>query len=78
MSAEQWRAQRPPLSDANALVLQVWEFCGGWNPQALPLALAYYDIDDAGLMLDQLLALKALIDARAEAQRSAAHGPIQR
>lgn len=53
-------------------MLEVWRFCGGWQPQALPVALAVYDVPDADLLIDQLLLLRDLIDRRAALERERA------
>jgi hypothetical protein len=70
MTRERWRSSRPRLTRDNELVIAVWNFCAGWNPQALPLALAYYEIQDADFMIAQLLALRRKIDEHAAAQEA--------
>jgi hypothetical protein len=52
------------LSPDNALVLKVWSFCEGWNPDRLPIALAYFEVEDVDLMVSQLLALNDLMAER--------------
>lgn len=74
LSAEQWEKERPSLSHENAVVVQIWNFCDGWNPQALPLALAYFDVEDTEMVIDLLLALRLKVEQYAAAQRGGLHG----
>lgn len=74
MTREQWLAGQPELTRDNELVKSVWRFCGGWNPQALPLAAAYYGIDDMDMLIEQLLLLRDTIGAHQAALREAGHG----
>lgn len=64
MPREQWQAMQPVLTPDNEVVIQVWEFCGGWQPHILPVALAYYGVRDPELMIEQLLALRDLAAKR--------------
>lgn len=69
MTREQWLAQRPALAPENELVIKVWNFCGGWNPVAVPLAAAFYDIDDADFLLEQLMVVRDKLAAHQDALR---------
>jgi hypothetical protein len=68
-SAEQWRPTRPGISPYNELVLMVWRFCGGWNPERAAIAAAYYGIDDVDTLLGQLLAIDSALIAHKAANR---------
>jgi hypothetical protein len=69
-TAEQWRATRPSLSSENELVLMVWRFCGGWNPERAAFAAAYYGIEDVDTLLTQLLVVDSAINAHKAANRT--------
>lgn len=69
MTREQWLAQRPALTHENELVIRVWNFCGGWNPVAVPVAAAFYDIDDADFLLEQLMLMRDKLAAHQDARR---------
>lgn len=69
LSDEQYRERRPLLTRENETVIAVWNFCGGWNPDALPLALAFYDVKDCDAMITLLLALRVYFDKRAALER---------
>jgi hypothetical protein len=69
MSRAQFLAGRMPLTPDNKLALSVWRFMGGWKPEALPVALAYFDIRDVDLMVEQLLAIHHAVEEWREAQR---------
>lgn len=69
MSEAQWKTQRPTLSRDNELVLEIWNFCDGWNPAAYPLAFAYYSVSDPEFVLTQLLVLRERIGAYRAAQQ---------
>jgi hypothetical protein len=69
MTRAEWEADRPPLTRSSELTLEVWYFCGGWNPQTLPLACAYFGVEDAALLMHLLIALRGCIAAYAAAQR---------
>lgn len=58
----------PPLTRDNETVLEIWRFCGGWNPQSLPMALAFYEVGDVDLCIGQLLLLRDLMDKRSAAK----------
>lgn len=68
-----WEATRPALERENAIAFQVWKFCGGWNPALVPVAAAYYEVDDVDLLITQLLAIRESIEnyqkAAAEADK---------
>jgi hypothetical protein len=74
LTPAQWQADRPALSPDNDLVVQIWNFCDGWNPQALPLALTYFDVQNVEFILDQLILLREKIAAHEAAQREANRG----
>ena len=65
---EQWLAARPALTPENELIPDVWAFCGGWNPAAIPAAAAYYGIHDLDWLLSQLIALRDAVAAHRAAQ----------
>lgn len=71
MTSAQWRAGRPRLSPANEVVIDVWRFCDGWNPDRIPMAAAYYGVDDLEFLVKQLLALDDTIRAHKDAQQKA-------
>lgn len=73
MTQEQWLQSRPALTQENELALEVWRFCAGWNPQAVPLAAAFYGVEDLAGLIDRLLVIRDRIDAHKAAQQ-AAHG----
>jgi hypothetical protein len=62
---------RPALSADNELAFNVWRFCAGWNPERIPLAAAYYGVEDVDLLVEQLMALNETIDAHKAAQNKA-------
>jgi hypothetical protein len=70
LTRAQWQALRPKLERENELALEVWRFCGGWNPERLPIAVAYYAIEDVDLLITRLLAIDGAISAHQAAQRS--------
>ena len=47
------------------MVLQVWQFCGGWKPEMFDLAIAYYQVRDVERLLDGLMVLRGVVDKRA-------------
>lgn len=53
------------------MVLQVWQFCGGWKPEVFDLAIAYYDVRDVGRLIDGLLVLRGVVDKRAALEAKA-------
>lgn len=59
------------LSAANERVLAVWEFCGGWKPDLLPLAVAWCGVEDADFLIGQLILMRDRIADHARAQRAA-------
>lgn len=71
MTQEQWQAGRQPLSAENEVVLDVWRFCGGWNPAVLPIAAEFYGVEDVEFLIVQLIVLRDTIDAHRAAQRRA-------
>ncbi len=66
MNPADWHTQRPALSPENEIVIAVWNFCCGWNPQALPLALAFYDVRDIDYCLQQLMLMRDKQEARSQ------------
>lgn len=49
----------PPESDTKALqAIHCWNFCGGWNPERLPIYDAIYGIEDWEQMADLLIAIR--------------------
>lgn len=64
-----FEADRPLLTRENELVVKVWNFCGGWKPEAVPLALLYYDVADPAFVLSQLMVLRECYAAHERAQR---------
>lgn len=65
----------PELTRSSAQALEVWRFCGGWNPAVLELAVAYYEIEDVELLLEQLAEIRDTIDAyRAALQKARKKG----
>lgn len=69
MPMAQWEAMRPPLTPENEQAIDVWRFCGGWNPDRLPLAVAYYEIDDVDLLITQLMVINDAVETYKAAQR---------
>jgi hypothetical protein len=73
MSLAQWRQRRPKLTRENEVVVEVWNFCGGWNPELLSIAFAYYDVRDPSFFIAMLLALRDKIsDHRREQEKAMA------
>jgi hypothetical protein len=64
LSREQWQRTRPALTPGNALVLDVWAWCGGWNPALIPAAAAWHDIEDLDMLVELLLTLRELTGAK--------------
>lgn len=60
---------RPELTPENQRAYSVWRFCAGWNPDRLPLAVAYYEIQDVDLLIGQLMAINDAVEAHKAAQR---------
>jgi len=50
-------------------VYLVWRFGTGWNPALVPLAAAYYSVEDLDALFEGLLAMRERIDAHKAAQR---------
>lgn len=48
-------------------MLAAWSFCAGWNPALIPLAAAFYRIDDVEWLAEQLLAMRDAIRAHRDA-----------
>jgi len=71
VSLEQWSATRPALTPENDLIQDVWTFCGGWNPAAVPAAAAFYGIQDLDWLISQLIALRDAVRAHRAAQDAA-------
>lgn len=69
-----WRGMRPTLTRDNEQALEVWDFCGGWNPERIPMAAAFYGINDLGELVTRLLAIRDRVEAHGRAQREAAGG----
>lgn len=42
----------PPMCPASAQAHHCWAFCGGWNPQALPVYAALHHVHDWHQMID--------------------------
>jgi hypothetical protein len=68
MTREQWMKSRPDLSSENSLALEVWRFCAGWNPERLPIAVAYFGVEDVDLLIAQLITIDSAINAHQTAQ----------
>jgi hypothetical protein len=63
MTFEEYAAEAPRLTRENELVREVWVFCDGWQPAALPLALAYYGVRDCEFVVSQLLVMRGVFAA---------------
>ena len=68
MSRAQWERGAPTLSPEAELALAVWNFCGGWHPEALPYAFAYLRVDDPAEVIDGVLSIRAAAERHAAAQ----------
>lgn len=51
-------APPPELDGAAAQAAHAWAFCGGWNPQVLPLYAALYPVPDWHLLIELLQGLR--------------------
>jgi hypothetical protein len=71
LSRADWQRMRPELTPENQQVLQVWDFCQGWNPEQIPIAAAFFEISDLDFLMTQLLVLRERIARHQEAQRAA-------
>jgi hypothetical protein len=71
LSQSQVAANRPALTHGNEMALAVWNFCGGWKPEALPLAVAYFAIDDPDALIESLITIRDELDKREQARREA-------
>lgn len=71
MNEAQWEASRPLLTRDNELVIEVWNFCGGWKPEFVPFAAAYYGVEDLDMLIAQLLAVRRVTEAHERAIRGA-------
>jgi hypothetical protein len=69
LSEADWRARMPPLTRENEQAFAVWQFCEGWNPERLPLAVAWHGVEDVDLLITQLHLLRDRIEARERARR---------
>jgi hypothetical protein len=49
---------RPKLSAVNGRVFEVWNFCDGWQPALVPLAMAYHGLSDIDFVLWQLMVIR--------------------
>lgn len=75
MSVQEWAARRPRLSEENQTVYEVWDFCGCcWKPEALPVALAFYDVVDIEFLMQQLKLIRDRVAAWERAKREAEKG----
>ena len=48
--------------------MKVWSFCDGWQPERLPLAAAFYGIDDLESLTSTLLSLRSYMASREDQQ----------
>lgn len=71
LSRADWQRMRPALTPQNQQVLQVWDFCEGWNPAQIPAAAAFFGITDLDFLMTQLLVLREKITRHQQAQRAA-------
>jgi hypothetical protein len=70
LKREQWAKREPRLSADEGLALDVWQFCEGWRPEALPTAAAYFGVADVAGLLDHMLVLRDVIAERRRAEES--------
>jgi len=71
LSREQWVAGKPELLPLNRQVLDVWDWCGGWNPVLVPSAALYYGVEDLDALMELLHALRGAVDSYHQRQRAA-------
>lgn len=72
MSREQWLQSCPELTPEGELALAVWDFCGRrWDPNAVPLAAAYFGVEDLSGLIERLLAIRGRVDEHLAVQRAA-------
>ena len=53
----------------NALALDVWQWCEGWDPDRVPFAAAYFGARDLDLLMWQLQLVRDRIAAHCEANK---------
>lgn len=58
MTPEAYRAAAPALSSECEQAVAVWNFCGGWQPATLPLAVTWHQVADVELLIHLLLAIR--------------------
>lgn len=68
MTSAQWEQTKPALTRDNELVISVWNFCEGWNPDRVPAAVAFFGVDDMDALMILLLALRKYMEARPESK----------
>ena len=71
MSREEWLAARPVLSSDDEVALEAWRFCGGWEPERIPLAAAYYGVADLPDLIDKLMVIRDRIEMQTQTEREA-------
>jgi len=62
LSPAEYRAGAPALDPIGDLVLRVWDFCDGWNPERIPAALAMFGgTGDVPLIVHLVMTLRERI-----------------
>ena len=51
--------------------MKIWRFCAGWNPERIPIAAAFYGVEDVDSLFGDLLAMDNAIKAHEEVQSKA-------
>lgn len=58
------RGGAPETSEIVEQAIRVWNFCEGWNPERLPVALACVEVADADLLVEVLVEIKGYMAER--------------
>jgi hypothetical protein len=58
------------LLQHNAVALDVWQWCEGWNPDRVPFAAAYFGVHDLDLLMWQLQLVRDRIVAHREVNKA--------
>lgn len=59
-------SERPPLSAVEDQAREVWDFCEGWQPERLPVALAFIRVEDPEMLIELLKEMRAYLHERNE------------
>lgn len=62
MQGADFDKDRPTLTRENDQVYRAWSFCGGWHPERITYAAAYFGIRDIDFLTAQLMTMHSLVE----------------